>query len=231
MRSAKNLEIKPVAEIVGAATFSHEPEWFTTAPVGAIRLLLDKIGWIVGQVDLFEINEAFAVVTLFAEGELVIPPDKVNILGGAVALGHPIGCSGARILVTLLTALKHTGGRRGSPASASVAAKRSRSPSKSSLRFSKILTLRNVAIIICSFSYLPLRRDDSERRRQPVGCRRAVDCAFAGWHFLALIGTPRGPFSANPPSALFTMADCKSLLIQAFCRHGAPWLSDLIATN
>ncbi len=109
----KTLKIKPVAEIVGAATFSHEPEWFTTAPVGAIRLLLDKIGWIVGQVDLFEINEAFAVVTLFAEGELGIPPDKVNIFGGAVALGHPIGCSGARILVTLLTALKHTGGRRG----------------------------------------------------------------------------------------------------------------------
>jgi acetyl-CoA C-acetyltransferase len=106
-------KIKPLAEIVGAATFSQEPEWFTTAPVGAIRLLLDKVGWTVGQVDLFEINEAFAVVTLFAERELAIPADKVNNLGGAVALGHPIGCSGARILVTLLNALRHTGGRRG----------------------------------------------------------------------------------------------------------------------
>jgi acetyl-CoA C-acetyltransferase len=76
-------------------------------------LLLDKVGWTVGQVDLFEINEAFAVVTLFAERELAIPADKVNNLGGAVALGHPIGCSGARILVTLLNALRHTGGRRG----------------------------------------------------------------------------------------------------------------------
>ena len=111
--AAKSLKSLPVAQIVGAATFSQEPEWFTTAPVGAIRKLLAKIGWTVDQVDLFEINEAFAVVTMFAERELRIPPEKVNIFGGAVGLGHPIGCSGARILVTLLTALKHTRGRRG----------------------------------------------------------------------------------------------------------------------
>jgi acetyl-CoA C-acetyltransferase len=104
---------QPAAEIVGAATFSQQPEWFTTAPVEAIRNLLDKIGWTVEEVDLFEINEAFAVVTMFAERELRIPPHKVNILGGAVSLGHPIGASGARILVTLLHALRRTGGRRG----------------------------------------------------------------------------------------------------------------------
>jgi acetyl-CoA C-acetyltransferase len=111
--ACKSLKSKPVAQIVGAATFSQEPEWFTTAPVGATRKLLDKIGWTVDHVDLFEINEAFAVVTMFAERELRIPPEKVNIFGGAVALGHPVGCSGARILVTLLTALRHTGGQRG----------------------------------------------------------------------------------------------------------------------
>ena len=98
---------------MGAATFSQQPEWFTTAPVGAIRKLLDKVGWTIDQVDLFEINEAFAVVAMVAERELGIPAEKVNIHGGAVALGHPIGCSGARILVTLLNALKRTGGRRG----------------------------------------------------------------------------------------------------------------------
>jgi acetyl-CoA C-acetyltransferase len=104
---------QPVAEIVGAATFSQQPEWFTTAPVEAIRKLLDKVGWGVEEVDLFEINEAFAVVTMFAERELRIPAQKVNIFGGAVSLGHPIGASGARILVTLLHALRRTGGRRG----------------------------------------------------------------------------------------------------------------------
>ena len=109
-RAAK---LKPIAEIKGAATWSQQPEWFTTAPVAAIRLLLEKIDWTIEQVDLFEINEAFAVVTMVAERELGIPPEKVNIYGGAVALGHPIGCSGARVLVTLLNALKRTGGRRG----------------------------------------------------------------------------------------------------------------------
>jgi acetyl-CoA C-acetyltransferase len=108
-----NLQAPPLARIVGAATFSREPEWFTIAPIGAIQKLLDKIGWSVESTDLFEINEAFAAVTMAAEKELNIPPEKVNIYGGAVALGHPIGCSGARILVTLLTALHNTGGRRG----------------------------------------------------------------------------------------------------------------------
>jgi acetyl-CoA C-acetyltransferase len=106
-------KLRPIAEIKGSATWSQQPEWFTTAPVSTIRLLLEKIHWTVGEVDLFEINEAFAVVTMVAERELGIPADKVNIYGGAVALGHPIGCSGARILVTLLNALKRTGGRRG----------------------------------------------------------------------------------------------------------------------
>jgi acetyl-CoA C-acetyltransferase len=105
--------LRPIAEIKGAATWSQQPEWFTTAPVAAIRLLLEKIDWTIEQVDLFEINEAFAVVTMAAERELGIPSEKVNIYGGAVALGHPIGCSGARVLVTLLNALKRTGGRRG----------------------------------------------------------------------------------------------------------------------
>jgi acetyl-CoA C-acetyltransferase len=109
----KELGLKPLARIVGAATFSREPEWFTIAPVGALEKLLEKVGWTVATTDLFEINEAFAAVTMAAERSLQIPADKVNILGGAVALGHPIGCSGARVLVTLLTALKETGGRRG----------------------------------------------------------------------------------------------------------------------
>ncbi len=103
----------PLARIVGASTFSQEPAWFTTAPIGAIRGLLGRVGWSVGDVDLFEINEAFAAVTMAAERDLALPPEKVNIYGGAVALGHPIGASGARILVTLLTALGRTGGRRG----------------------------------------------------------------------------------------------------------------------
>lgn len=104
---------KPVARIVGAATFSQDPEWFTTAPVGAIQKLNEKTGWTVEQTDLFEVNEAFAAVTMAAQRELGIPNEKVNIYGGAVALGHPIGASGARILVTLLNGLKHTGGSKG----------------------------------------------------------------------------------------------------------------------
>jgi acetyl-CoA C-acetyltransferase len=107
------LGLTPRARIVGAATFSREPEWFTIAPIGALEKLMEKVGWTVGSTDLFEINEAFAAVTMAAELELAIPAEKVNVFGGAVALGHPIGCSGARILVTLLNALKHTGGRRG----------------------------------------------------------------------------------------------------------------------
>lgn len=104
---------KAVARIVAHATHSQEPEWFTTAPVDSIRKLLDKAGWSVKDVDLFEINEAFAVVPMAAMRELKIPVEKVNINGGAIALGHPIGASGARILVTLISALKETGGRRG----------------------------------------------------------------------------------------------------------------------
>jgi acetyl-CoA C-acetyltransferase len=111
--AARLLEVKPIARIAGAATFSQEPEWFTTAPVGAIRKLLEKLGWSVAGTDLFEINEAFAAVAMVAERELSIPAEKLNVHGGAVALGHPIGASGARVLVTLLNALKRTGGRRG----------------------------------------------------------------------------------------------------------------------
>jgi acetyl-CoA C-acetyltransferase len=104
---------QPAARIVGAATFSREPEWFTIAPIGAVRKLLNRVGWSVAETDLFEINEAFAAVALAAEQELELPPEKLNVHGGAIALGHPIGCSGARILVTLLHALKRTGGQRG----------------------------------------------------------------------------------------------------------------------
>jgi acetyl-CoA C-acetyltransferase len=107
------LRAKPIAQIVGGASFSREPEWFTLAPIGAIQSLLTKINWKVDDVDLWEINEAFSAVTMAAEKDLQLSPEKVNIYGGAVALGHPIGCSGARILVTLLTGLKKTGGKRG----------------------------------------------------------------------------------------------------------------------
>jgi acetyl-CoA C-acetyltransferase len=107
------LGLKPQVKIVGASTFSQEPEWFSTAPVGALKKLLAAIGWSAADVDLFEINEAFSAVAMAAEKELGLPAEKVNIYGGAVALGHPIGCSGARILVTLLNGLKRTGGRRG----------------------------------------------------------------------------------------------------------------------
>ena len=110
---ADKLGIKPIATIAGHTTHSQEPQWFTTAPVGAIRKLYDKTGWNTGSVDLFEINEAFAVVAMAAMKEHDIPHDKVNIHGGAVALGHPIGASGARLIVTLLGALRKTGGKRG----------------------------------------------------------------------------------------------------------------------
>jgi acetyl-CoA C-acetyltransferase len=103
----------PRARVVGAATFAGAPEWFTTAPTGAVQRLLTKIGWSVGDVDLWEINEAFAVVSLVNNRMLGLDPSKVNVWGGAVALGHPIGASGARVLVTLLSALGDRGGRRG----------------------------------------------------------------------------------------------------------------------
>ena len=105
--------IAPLARIAGYATHSQEPQWFTTAPVGAIRKLFEKTGWDAGTTDLFEINEAFAVVAMAAMHDLDLPHDKVNVHGGACALGHPIGASGARIIVTLLGALKRTGGKRG----------------------------------------------------------------------------------------------------------------------
>jgi len=109
----RQLGLKPQARIVGGVTFSREPEWFTLAPIGALKKLFDKIGWGVADVDLFEVNEAFATVALAVEKEVGLSADKVNIYGGAVALGHPVGCSGARILVTLLNGLKRTGGHRG----------------------------------------------------------------------------------------------------------------------
>ena len=105
--------LQPLARIVAHATFSQQPEWFTTAPVGAISTLLDKAGWKVGDVDLFEINEAFAVVAMAPIKELGIPHAKVNVNGGACALGHPIGASGARLVVTLVNALRKRGLKRG----------------------------------------------------------------------------------------------------------------------
>lgn len=110
--SAK-LGLKPLATVVGHSTHAQEPGLFTTAPVGAIQKLFDKTGWTAGQVDLFEINEAFAVVAMAAMREHKLPHEKVNIHGGACALGHPIGASGARILVTLIGALKKNGLKRG----------------------------------------------------------------------------------------------------------------------
>jgi acetyl-CoA C-acetyltransferase len=111
--TAENLGLTPQARIVGHATYAHEPGWFTTAPVSAMNNLLNTLNWNANDVDLYEINEAFAVVTMAAMQELQLPHDKVNIHGGACALGHPIGASGARILVTLLAALKTHGLKRG----------------------------------------------------------------------------------------------------------------------
>ncbi|MEO7324686.1 MAG: thiolase family protein [Dokdonella sp.] len=110
---AKKRGIQPLARIVGHATHSQEPEWFTTAPVGAIQKLLKNVGWSVSDVDLFEINEAFAVVAMAPIKELGIAHEKINVNGGATALGHPIGASGARLVVTLINALKARGGKRG----------------------------------------------------------------------------------------------------------------------
>ena len=102
-----------LAEIKAHATHSQEPQWFTTAPIPAIRKLFDKVGWSVGDVDLFEINEAFAVVAMAAQKDLGIPREKLNINGGACALGHPIGATGARLIVTLLHALEARNLKRG----------------------------------------------------------------------------------------------------------------------
>ena len=111
--TAKRLGLKPLARIVAHATHAQEPEWFTTAPVGATQKVLAKSGWKVSDIDLWEVNEAFAVVPMALMEELKISHDIVNVNGGACALGHPIGASGARIMVTLLHALKARGGKRG----------------------------------------------------------------------------------------------------------------------
>jgi len=105
--------LQPIARVVAHSTHAQEPEWFSTAPIQSIRMVMDRTGWSYDDVDLWEVNEAFAVVTLAAMKELDLPHDRVNIHGGACALGHPIGASGARILVTLLGALRKTGGRKG----------------------------------------------------------------------------------------------------------------------
>ena len=111
--TAEKLGVKPVATIIGHATHAQEPALFTTAPVGAMQKVLAKAGWTTEQVDLWEINEAFAVVTMAAMHEMKLPHDKVNVNGGACALGHPIGASGARILVSLIGALRKRGLKRG----------------------------------------------------------------------------------------------------------------------
>jgi len=111
--AAQKRGMAPLAAVVAHATHAQEPGWFTTAPVGALRKLFDITGWKPGSVDLYEINEAFAVVTLAAMRELELPHERVNVHGGACALGHPIGASGARILVTLIGALRRHGLQRG----------------------------------------------------------------------------------------------------------------------
>jgi len=110
---AEERGLAPVATIVGMAAHAQDPKDFTTAPVGAIEKLLEKLGWKADDVDLWEVNEAFACVTMFAMKDIGIPHEKVNVNGGGTALGHPIGASGARIVVTLLNALKRQGKKRG----------------------------------------------------------------------------------------------------------------------
>ncbi len=109
----RSLGMVPMAHVVGHASHAQAPEWFTTAPGPAISKVLEKVAWKASGVDLFEINEAFACVTMAAMRDLALPPEKVNVRGGACALGHPIGASGARILVTLIHALQDRGGGRG----------------------------------------------------------------------------------------------------------------------
>ncbi|MFM5947886.1 MAG: acetyl-CoA C-acyltransferase [Novosphingobium sp.] len=110
---AKAKGLAPVARVVAVAAHAQEPKDFTTAPVGAINSVLAKAGWTLGDVDLFEVNEAFACVAMFAMHDLGIPHDKINVHGGATALGHPIGASGARIITTLIAALQRHGGKKG----------------------------------------------------------------------------------------------------------------------
>ncbi len=110
---AREKGLTPIAKIVSMAAHAHDPRQFTTAPIGAIQTALSKAGWAVEDVDLFEVNEAFACVAMFAMHDLGIPHEKLNVNGGATALGHPIGASGTRIIVTLLNALKNQGKRKG----------------------------------------------------------------------------------------------------------------------
>ena len=110
---AKKRGAKPLARVLAYASNAHEPEWFTTAPVGAIEKVLKKAGWKASDVDLYEVNEAFAVVTMAAMKDVGIDPAKVNVNGGAVALGHPIGATGARIITTLIYALRKRGLKKG----------------------------------------------------------------------------------------------------------------------
>ncbi|MGA9573793.1 MAG: acetyl-CoA C-acyltransferase [Lysobacterales bacterium] len=110
---AAEMGITPLATIIAHSTFSQDPEWFTTAPIGAIERVLKKAGWNINDVDLFEVNEAFATVTMAAMHELKIDHAKMNVNGGACALGHPIGASGARVLVTLINALRQRGLKKG----------------------------------------------------------------------------------------------------------------------
>jgi len=111
--NADALGLTQRARIIAHSSFAQEPGWFTTAPVSAVRLLMEKINWSVGDVDLFEVNEAFAVVAMAAMNDLEIPHEKLNVRGGACALGHPVGASGARIIVTLIHALEDMGLKRG----------------------------------------------------------------------------------------------------------------------
>ena len=113
LSQAERRGVAPLARIVAYSTHSQEPRWFTTAPVGAVRRLFEKTGWSAKSTDLFEINEAFAVVAMAAMHDLELPHDKVNVHGGACALGHPLGASGARIMVTLMAALERHGKKRG----------------------------------------------------------------------------------------------------------------------
>jgi acetyl-CoA C-acetyltransferase len=110
---AADMGLTPLATIIAHSTFSQDPEWFTTAPIGAIELVLKKAGWRIEEVDLFEVNEAFATVTMAAMHELDIDHARMNVNGGACALGHPIGASGARVLVTLINALAQRGLKKG----------------------------------------------------------------------------------------------------------------------
>jgi acetyl-CoA C-acetyltransferase len=110
---ARASNLKPLARIVAHASYAQAPEWFTTAPVGAMQAVLAKTGWKADQVDLYEVNEAFACVAMAAIHDLKLDHAGVNVNGGACALGHPIGATGARILTTLVHALKRRGGKRG----------------------------------------------------------------------------------------------------------------------